>query len=152
MTTSRPKQIRLTFTGEGASVLADLLWEEAPNTCRALVEAGPCRRTAHHAIYSGSEGVFILPQVLRIRPENATTQVRPGDVGFTWMAAGSHYGVAEDFAEVCWFYDRDAEPRMPEGPVPVSIFARLVDPVEEFVKVCFRMRREGVKPFALEFV
>lgn len=152
MTTSRPKQILLTFTDEGVSVLADLLWEEAPNTCGALVEAGPCQGTAHHAIYSGSEGVLVLPQVVRIPPENATTRVRPGDVGFTWMAAGSHYGVTQDFAEVCWFYDRDAEPRMPGGPVPINIFARWVEPVAGFVAVCFRMRREGVKPLALEFV
>jgi len=107
---------------------------------------------SHHGIYSGSECVFLLDRVLRLPAENATSKVRKGDVAFTWMAAGSAYGVGKDFAEICWFYDLDAEPRMWEGPVPVNVFARIVPPAEDFFAVCYRMRREGVKPLTVEFV
>jgi hypothetical protein len=45
---------------------------------------------------------------------------------------------------VCWFYDLDATPSMPEGPIAVNVFARLHD-ADDFVTVCRRMRLEGAK-------
>ncbi|MBI3920119.1 MAG: DUF3830 family protein, partial [Armatimonadetes bacterium] len=36
------------------------------------------------------------------------------------------------------------------GPVPVNVFARIVEPADEFYSVCRRMRREGAKPFGIE--
>jgi len=144
------ERIRLIFTEENVAAEAELLWESAPNTCESVVGTLPTCGTTHHAIYSGSECVLLLDRVLRLPEENATTEVTRGDVGFAWMAAGSHYGVEEDFAEVCWFYDIDVEPRMWKGPVPISVFARIVEPADEFYAVCRRMRREGVKPFRIE--
>src|SRR5438067_396168 len=107
-----PRQIRLSFPAEGVSAVADLLVEAAPRTCAAVWEALPVAGEAHHAIYSGSECVLVLPELLRIAPENATSDVTTGDVAFTWFAAGSSHGVERDFAEICWFYDRDARPSM----------------------------------------
>jgi hypothetical protein len=147
-----PRQIRLTFVDEGVSAVADLLEEEAPRTCEAVWQALPAAGPAHHATYSGSEGVFILPELLKVEPENATTAVTPGDVAYTWFAAGQCYGVEQDFSELCWFYDRDSVPSMPEGPVPVSRFARLREGSEDFYRVSRRMRREGIKPFRVERV
>jgi hypothetical protein len=112
----------------------------------------PLSGEAHHAIYSGSECVLILPEVVRLPPENSITKVAPGDVAFVWFAAGSAYGVASDFAEICWFYDLDAEPRMWEGPVPVNVFARIIQPADAFFAVCRRMRREGVKQLLVDIV
>lgn len=142
---NRPRRLRLRFPEHDASAHADLLWEAAPLTCAALCEALPVEGMSHHAIYSGSECVLLLPEVLRIAPENATSKVSRGQVAFTWMEGGSAYGVREDFAEICWFYDIDAEPRMWGGPVPVSIFAAIEEPADDFYRVCFRMRREGVQ-------
>ena len=144
------RRIRLTFETEGVSALAVLREEEAPQTCAAVWEALPARGEAHHAIYSGSECVLVLPQQVRVPPENATSEVTPGDVGFTWFAPGASWVVEREFAEVCWFYDRDARPSMPEGPVPVNLFARITEGAEPFYAVCRRMRREGVKAFAIE--
>lgn len=142
---NHPRYLRLHFLDHDAWVRAKLLWDAAPLTCAAVCEALPVEGSSHHAIYSGSECVLLLPQVLRIDPENATSKVTRGQVAFTWMAGGSAYGVREDFAEICWFYDIDAEPRMWGGPVPVSVFAEILEPVDEFYSVCFRMRREGVQ-------
>lgn len=146
----RASQIRLSFPGENASATADLLWDAAPETCQAIHDLLPFEGTSHHGIYSGSECVLLLDRVLRLAPENATSKVNRGEVGFTWMAAGSSYGVDRDFAELCWFYDLDAEPRMWEGPVKVNIFARIIEPAAEFYAVCRRMRREGVKRCVVE--
>ena len=91
---------------------------------------------AHHGIYSGSECVYLLPDVVRLDREHATSDVRKGQVGFAWMAAGSAYGVTADFAEICWFDDLDAQPRMWEGPVEVNVFAEICEPADEFYAVC----------------
>ena len=144
--------IRFSFPREQASAHGELLWREAPQTCEAMSRLLPLSGEAHHAIYSGSECVLILPEVLRLPPENSTTKVAPGDVAFVWFAAGAAYGVASDFAEICWFYDLDAEPRMWEGPVPVNVFARIIQPADAFFAVCRRMRREGVKQLLVDIV
>lgn len=98
----------------------------------------------------GSKSVLVLDHVLKLDKENATSNVRRGDLAFTWMAAGSGYGVTSDFAELCWFYDHDARPSMWEGPVEVNVFARIVEPADDFYAVCRRIRREGVKPLIVE--
>lgn len=148
----RPQFISLQFVEEGVEVRAKLLWDEAPVTCAAVLDCLPSAGQAHHAIYSGSECVHLLRTIPRIDPEHATADVRRGQVAFAWMAAGSSYGVEQDFAEICWFYDHDAQPRMWEGPVPVNVFAELVDDAGPFYAVCRRMRREGVKPFRVEAI
>lgn len=137
-------EIVLTFTDEGVSARATLLLAEAPSTCAALLERLPIEARAHHGIYSGSEIAMVLPELIREAPENARSDVHQGEIGFTWMERGSHHGVETDFAELCWFYDADARPSMWEGPVPVSIFARL-DDAEAFFAVCRKMRVEGAK-------
>jgi hypothetical protein len=144
--------IRFSFSRQQASAEAELLWNPAAQTCEALLKLLPLSGESHHAIYSGSECCLILPRVLRLAPENATIKVTPGDVAFAWFTAGSAYGVASDFAEICWFYDFDAEPRMWSGPVPVNVFARIVQPADAFFAVCRSMRREGVKPLVVDIV
>jgi hypothetical protein len=37
-----------------------------------------------------------------------------------------------------------------EGPAPVNLFARIVEPADAFYAVCRRLRREGVKPVRIE--
>lgn len=144
--------IRLSFAREQASAQAEVLWGEAPQTCEAILKQLPISGESHHAIYSGSECVLLLPQVLRLPPENATIKVTQGDVGFAWFAAGTAYGVTSDFAEICWFYDLDAEPRMWGGPVPVNLFARIIQPADAFFGVCRRMRREGIKRLVVDAI
>src|SRR5206468_221408 len=75
------RKIRLTFQAEGVSAIAELLEEAAPKTCAAIWEALPVSGEAHHAIYSGSEAVLLLPEMVRVGPENATADVSTGDVG-----------------------------------------------------------------------
>jgi hypothetical protein len=144
------RKIRLTFQTEGVSAIAELLEEAAPKTCTAIWEALPIRGEAHHAIYSGSEAVLLLPEMVRVEPEHATADVSTGDVGYAWFLPGSSKTVDSEFSEICWFYNWDARPSMWEGPVPVNIFARITANAEPFFGVCWRMRREGVKPLLIE--
>ncbi len=137
------RKIVLRFVDEEVSAEARLLWDESPQTCQAIWDLLPLKGYAHHAIYSGSEIALVLPQCIVPPLENGTVDVKPGDVGFTWFRKGSSYGVDTDFAEICWFYDRDAKPSMAEGPVPVTLFAHFDS--RRFFSVCRRMRREGIK-------
>ena len=137
-------EIVFRFVDEGVSASARLLPEHAPETCRAVLGALPAAGSARHGIYSGSEVYLVLPEVVEPPREHATTIVGPGDVGFLTVAKGSGYGIEEDYSEICWFYDLDATPSMPEGPIAVNLFARLND-ADDFFAVCRRMRLEGTK-------
>jgi hypothetical protein len=146
------RKIRLTFVSEGVSAIAELLEEAAPKTCAAIWEALPVSGESHHAIYSGSEAVLLLPETVCVEPENATADVSTGDVGYTYFLPGSSKTVDTEFSEICWFYNWDARPSMWEGPAPVNIFARITEGAEPFYAVCRRMRREGVKQLSIERV
>jgi len=147
---SRPAKLRLVFPKEESTAYAKLLWDKAPETCTQISSLLPCEGESHHAIYSGSECVYLLDEMLRIEPENATANVVTGQIGFTWMDAGTSYGVEKSFAEICWFYDKDAQPRMWEGPVEVNIFATIIEPATDFYETCRRMRRERNKIIRIE--
>jgi Protein of unknown function (DUF3830) len=138
------REIVFRFVDEGVDAPARMLFELAPRTCQAIWDALPVSGLARHGIYSGSEVFLVLPELLRLPKEHVTTIVGPGDVGFAWFEGGSSYGLVEDLSEVCWFYDLDATPSMAEGPVPVSVFARLHD-ADAFFAACRRMRVEGAK-------
>ena len=145
-----PQHIVFDFTGTSATCRAKLLWDDAPKTCEAIVRLLPTDGNVHQAVYSGSESVTVLGSLLRLDAENATSNVQRGDVAFTWLAAGSAYGVTRDFSEICWFYDHDAQPRMWEGPVDVNVFGKIIEPADEFYIMCRRIRREGIKAIRID--
>jgi uncharacterized protein DUF3830 len=137
-------EIVFRFLDEEVTASARLLRGEAPETCSAVLDALPAVGSARHGIYSGSEVYLVLPVLLGPPREHATTIVGPGDIGFLTVEKGSGYGIEEGYSEVCWFYDLDATPSMPEGPIAVNVFARLTD-ADAFFAVCRRMRLEGAK-------
>jgi Protein of unknown function (DUF3830) len=137
-------EIVFRFLDEDVAAPARLLREQAPETCREVWDALPASGLARHGIYSGSEVYLVLPTLLAAPREHATTIVGAGDVGFLTVEKGSGYGIEEGYSEVCWFYDLDATPSMPEGPIAVNVFARLHD-ADAFFGVCRQMRMEGVK-------
>ena len=137
-------EIVFRFLDEDVAAPARLLREQAPETCKEVWNALPASGLARHGIYSGSEVYLVLPTLLAAPREHATTIVGPGDVGFLTVEKGSGYGIEEGYSEVCWFYDLDATPSMPEGPIAVNVFARL-DDADAFFAACRRMRMEGAK-------
>lgn len=132
------------FLDEDVAAPARLLQDQAPETCSAVWDALPLSGRARHGIYSGSEVYLVLPTLLTVPHEHATTIVGAGDVGFLTVEKGQGYGLEEGYSEVCWFYDLDATPSMPEGSIAVNVFARLHD-ADAFLAVCRRMRLEGAK-------
>ena len=147
-----PKRIKITFTEENVSAIAELLEDDAPKTCEAVLSLLPQEGAAHHATYSGSEVVLILDRIIDVGQENATIMVIPGDVAFTTFEGGKIFGFPDTFSEIAVFYARDAIPSMPNGPVPMNIFGRITEGLEAFAEVSFKMRRSGVKPLFIEVI
>jgi len=139
------KKIELRFVEDDVAVQAELLEREMPRTCGELLKHLPLESLATHARYSGSEVAMLIDTAIRVEPENATHDVRPGDLAYVWLDSGTYYGEDSDVSEICWFYDKDAAPRMWEGPVEVNVFARMVGDTEPFFKASADTRISGQK-------
>lgn len=147
-----PRRIKITFTEENVSAIVELLEDQAPKTCAAVLSCLPQTGEAHHATYSGAEVVLILDRVMDVGLENSTIMVIPGDVAFTTFEGGKIFGYPDTFSEIAVFYARDAIPSMPNGPVPMNIFGRITEGLEAFADVSFQMRRSGIKPLTVELL
>ena len=144
------RQIRLTFIDEGISIGAAMLDAQAPKTCQIIWDLLPLEEDAVHAIYSGSEIAYFLSQDIKIPKENQTSRVLPGDICYFRLEPGTMQEWANGITELCWFYDRDGRPNMPDGPVAVNVFARMNHDTTDFFKMCRRIRREGIKRVRIE--
>lgn len=147
-----PKYLEIRFVDDGISARALLLEEDMPRTCGELLKHLPLEGTAIHARYSGSEVALLLPPHIRIDREKATCAVVPGDVAYVWLNRDDHYGLSDDVSEICWFYDRDAQPQMFEGPVRVNVFARIEGDAGEFYRACADTRISGAKRVRIALV
>jgi hypothetical protein len=146
------KYIEICFVESKIKARARLLEEQMPRTCGELVRHMPLEGTATHARYSGSEVAVLLSTEIRIGREKATCAALPGDVAYIWLNRDDHYGLDSDVSEICWFYDRDAQPRMWEGPVRVNIFAHIEGDAAEFYKACADTRITGVKKVRINLI
>jgi hypothetical protein len=132
--------------------MAELDHARAGRTVSGILDALPIEGEAFHGIYSGSEVACLINPEVWLPTENATSRVLSGEIGYYRQEGGQTYGFPEDMAEICWFYDRDAIPSTPDGPVAVNVFGRFTDGWPEFASVCKQMRTSGVKPILIEGV
>src|SRR3989339_1192917 len=146
------KYLEIRFIEQNIAVKARLLEKQMPRTCAGLLRHLPLEGTATHARYSGSEVAVLISNKIHIGRERATCAVLPGDVAYMWLNRDDHYGLEEDVAEIAWFYDRDSQPRMWEGPVRANIFARIEGDTAEFYKVSADTRISGVKKVSFKLL
>jgi hypothetical protein len=142
--------MRLVFPAENVTSLAELLENEAPRTCRTIWEALPFEGELNHAMWSGPETYLPIDPRIRVAPEHQTKSPLPGEIGFYAIDGGVLVDWPKDMAEVAFFYGRGSRPSMPDGPVAMNIFARIVENLEAFQGVCARIMREGVKRLRVE--
>lgn len=90
-----------------------LLWDDAPQTCAAIVAGVPQEAECLHAIYSGTMAAFYFDPTVVAPTENATTCIAPGDLIFTHYNEGVRHGHPGALSEVYWPYDRYARPTIP---------------------------------------
>jgi hypothetical protein len=151
------RRIRLTFVETGESVIADMLDEEAPKSCRLVWDLLPLQATAVHGRYSGME-VFVLVDPPKPAPaENETGLPLPGEILYWSNTDTSVTGRGDLVAEVCIIYGRGVTLRGPEGrPSKGSLFARIPGDWKHdwapFQEACKRVRTKGPSALRIERV
>ncbi len=130
------RRIELVFKGTDSKTTAVLLEKEAPRACDAVWAALPLENEMVHSSWSG-ESIVAHPCGVKMPPdspqENRTIFIAPGELA-----------LEPNIDELMIFYGR-GEPRWRMGPVPLSVFGRIVDGLEEFAEQCKRMPKEGSK-------
>lgn len=121
---TNPTHIGLSISG-GPVASFRLLWEDAPETCAAVVKHVPSIGECVHAIYSGTMVGFFFDPTVAPPVENATTCVLPGDLLFTHYHTHMRHGYPDPLTEIYWAYDRYAKPTVPGQFVsyPAPVFA-----------------------------
>lgn len=139
------KRIEMIMVEKGIRCAVELLEDEAPKTCKAILEFLPREMDFINGQVSGAEALTYLdpPDIVRVEPESLERNVIPGDVA-CWYAPGpvqprsSYAGTSTtDYAEIIYFYDRGAR----SGGV--NLFGIMTEGKEEFCAASHSIRPEG---------
>ena len=131
-----------------------LLWNDAPETCAAVVGALPDRAECFHAMYSGTVVAFLIDPEVTAPVENATICIMPGDLLFTHYDGDFRHGHHDPLSEIYWPYDRYARPTIPGYFVPLAanVFGSYAGSNEEwtaFAQSSRRVYREGTAELSI---
>jgi len=155
----RPKRrhIRLTFVETGESVVAEMLDDEAPRTCKLVWEMLPVEHDLIHGRYSGMEAFVLLDEFVTAPAEQRTQLPLPGEILY-WSDPGTPVtSSGEPVAEILFAFGRGVTLRGAEGvPSFGSLFARIPGDWKydwvDFAEACGRIRTEGSQALRIERV
>lgn len=131
-------KIRMEFE-RGGVITGTLFEDQAPETCRRVLEALPHTAEAIHAMWAGEE-IFFNAFPARFEPEKATIQVMPGALA---IVPGS--------SSFCVFYGRAIPRKAVDQTVDVNVFGQ-VDDVPAMAEIGKRVRRKGVEKMTISAV
>ncbi|MFW9801757.1 MAG: DUF3830 family protein [Candidatus Thorarchaeota archaeon] len=130
------KKIELEFKDSTVKSIGVLLEKDAPETCKAFWDALPLENEMVHSSWSG-EAIIAHPCGVKVGAdfpqENKTIFVGPGELT-----------METNVEELMIFYGR-GHPRWRMGPIPMSVFGKIVDGLEDFAEQCKRLPKEGSK-------
>jgi hypothetical protein len=115
----------------GTKAVAELLEREAPEITRRFWDSLPVDGFGVHAKFAGQELIVMVP--FYAEPENEILDVQPGDIGY--------YPGRQT---ICIFYGDTT----PFGYV--SVFARVVERLDDLQAIGDRLLHEGILPTKLE--
>ena len=140
------KHILISYPEENLSAEAELLENQAPETCRFIWEHLPIEGRTIHGKFSGNEVFVKVEPPTAIKWENLVTLPLPGEILYYYQAGGVYVDTPNAYAEVCIIYGRNVVLRG-EGGVQVfaSLFARLTGDCTQLAEVCRQVRFEGPK-------
>ncbi len=132
----------------GKAVLTGrLLEKDAPKTCKAVWDRLPLEGQAMSSIVSGSEVFLTLDRSLGIPFENQTIYPIPGDIVFylqpTSYVDAEVKGHERHRETIGIAYGREVQMYGPVIPLPLNLFATVVNGLAEFSAEVSRMKREG---------
>ncbi len=149
------RRIRLSFPDTAESVEAELLVEEAPETCELIWQRLPLEAKAIHGMYSGAEVFTMLEDPPRSAAENLVQLPLPGELLYFYDEGSAAIGSRKAVGEICIVYGRGVVLRAHEGiPTRASLFARIPGDWKydwtKFAQACRRCRWEGPQRFQIE--
>ncbi len=150
-----PRRIRLTFLPGGETVAAEMLDDEAPDTCRLVWDLLPVEQKVIHGMYSGAEVFALLENPLPAAAENQVQLPLPGEILYFYDPGRGATGGRKAAAEICIVYGRGVTLRAHEGvPTYANLFARLPGDWKydwvAFAQACRRARWEGPQRLRIE--
>jgi Protein of unknown function (DUF3830) len=156
MKTTR-RHIRLTFATGGESVLAEMLDDEAPETCRLVWQRLPLEHKVVHGQYSGAEVFILLDNPQPSLPENLAQIPLPGEILYFHDSGGNVTSGPHPVSEICLVYGRGVVLRGPEGvPTYATLFARIPGDWKydwtAFAQACRRARSDIPQRLRIERV
>ena len=148
------RHVKLTFVNTGESAVAELLEEDAPETCQHIWDLLPLEGKMIHGQYSGAEVFLLVDDRQQVSLENLTQLPLPGELLYYFGPVG---GRKESAKEICVIYGRGVVPRGHEGvPTSVTLFARIPGDWKydwvDFANACRRVRFEGPQILRFERV
>jgi hypothetical protein len=117
---------------------AVMLEEQAPKTCKAVLNLLPLEGEIFHATWSG-DMLFLKHHEIpaKLEPENQTIYPSRGDIGLN-----------SNLKEIQIIYGQ-AQLRARFGPAPDNIFARISEDMEGLAEIGKKIHREGAKKIAI---
>jgi hypothetical protein len=131
-------KIRMEFA-RGGVITGTLLEDQAPQTCRRVLEALPHTAEALHAMWAGEE-IFFNGFPAKFEPENPTIKVKSGALA---IVPGS--------SSFCVFYGRAIPRKAVDQTVDVNVFGQ-VDDVPAMAEIGKRLRRQGVEKMTISAI
>jgi hypothetical protein len=149
------RQIRLTYTASGESVLAEMLDDEAPNVCDYVWSRLPIETKVIHGMYSGLEVFAMIDKPEPVPAENLVQLPLPGELLYFYDPSVGAVGAKKPVGEVVLVYGRGVVLRAHEGvPTHCALFARIPGDWKydwiNFAKECRKARWEGPQVLRIE--
>jgi hypothetical protein len=119
--------------------LATILEEQAPKTCKAVLNLLPLEGEVFHATWSGDMLFYKCHEIpTKLEPENQTAYPSRGDVALN-----------SNLKEIHIVYGQ-AQLRARFGPAPDNLFARITENLKDLEEMGKRIHREGAKKIAVK--
>lgn len=141
---SATRLVEVVFPNLRVAALAELLDEQAPQTCQLIWETLPIEETVYHCIRCGREVFALIPPLRCVPPpENRSLVPTPGDLWFMHFPDDYQYnppGFRADkrgtFDLVIW-YGPDSWALDPAGNMIAGThWARIISNLDPFAKAC----------------
>ena len=150
------RKIEIVAVESGVRAIAELYEKEASTTCELMWQCLeiPMETEGIQAMWVGPELMFLMPEEnqkgdpTKLPLENATAYPQPGDVLFAYYPPGITRPYYDDFRDKpIWDFFLIYGPDPILGGTSVTVWAHIVDGLQDFAQECRKIRQEGNKLF-----
>ena len=152
------KTIRISLPNKKVSVVADLVEDLAPKTCKAIWNSLPQEGTATHCKTLGLQfwtGLKPTDELRKVPRENYTIYPIPGDLLYGYFPPAWEGGRRGDTEETCDFvicYGRESPTLGSEGPILFNHFGVIRGDISKLAEAGHSLHVKGADKILLEKV